>query len=83
MVGGDGRNGSKTYEKMFSLISNVENADSNHNEIAFHTHHQIGRLLQSWMAASGALGAPRYGGKGCWCWKGQGTGCLPIREARS
>ena len=39
-----GRNGSKTYEKTFSLISSVENANSDHNEIAFHTH-QMGRLL--------------------------------------
>lgn len=31
------RNGSETYKKMFSLISNVENAHSDHNEISFHT----------------------------------------------
>lgn len=40
-----GRNGSNTYKKIdvqsLSLINNVENASSNHNEIAFHTH-QIG-----------------------------------------
>ena len=32
------RNGSKNNEKMFTLISNAENANSNHSEIAFRTH---------------------------------------------
>lgn len=50
-----GANGSKTYEKMFSLISSVEHANSNHSARAFHTH-QTGRLLESWIAASQGSG---------------------------
>lgn len=55
---------------MFSLISNVENANSNRSEIVFHTH-QLGILFSSWTAASrgsrglrGLQGAPAHRAEG-------------------
>lgn len=39
----------KTYKKMFSLISNVENAHSNHNEISFHTLQADRRCSFEWL----------------------------------
>lgn len=53
------RSGLQTYEKMPSLISNVENANSNHGEIAFHAH-QIGRLCSLGRLHLGAPGALGY-----------------------
>lgn len=59
-----GRNGSKTYAKTFSLISDVENANSNHREIAFHTH-QVGRLV----VLDGCLLGLRGSGLRGQCWR--------------